>query len=89
MGRADKELRKKAIKLPVSIHLGKNGLEKSQVEELKKQLKKKKLIKVKMLKSFVEGKTGKSRKTLLAKIVKETGADLVYNTGFVFALKKK
>ena len=48
MAGADKELRKKALGLEPLVMLGKNGLDTAQIEELKTQLKRKKLIKVRM-----------------------------------------
>jgi len=86
MSKQDKDFRKKAVKLTVSIQLGKNGLDETQIAEIINQLKKKKLIKVKMLKSFVEGK---SRKELIKNILNRTDSELVYNTGFVIGLRKK
>ena len=83
---ADKELRKKALGLEPLVMLGKNGLDTAQIEELKTQLKRKKLIKVRMLKSFV---SGKNRKALAAEIAGQTNSEIIYAVGSVIVLRKK
>lgn len=47
-----KELRKRARELSVIVRIGKNGITDTLIEEIKKTLKMKKLIKVKFLPSF-------------------------------------
>ena len=50
------KLKDKARNIEPIIRIGKNGLSEGQINEIKKLIKKRKLIKVKMLDSFMEGK---------------------------------
>ncbi len=70
---------------PVMI-LGKGGLTDNIIKDLKQHLKNKKLIKVKLLKSFVEGK---NKKDLFNEIAERTDSELVHKIGFVIVLEKK
>ncbi len=80
----------KQHKLQSTIRIGKNGLTEELITEIKKQLKTKKTIKVKMLKSFVDTiEKKKHRELIAAKIAGEVGAGLEGMTGFVFVLRKR
>lgn len=68
------------------INIGKNCVTDSLVEEIKKQLKKRKTIKVKILKSAMEAK---DRKSIADDVAARTGGDLVSLVGFTFVLRKK
>ncbi len=76
-------LRDRARALEAVIRIGKNGLTESAIDELIFQLKKDRLIKVKLLKPFLEGK---DRKSLGKEMVEKTGAVLVQQVGFVVVL---
>lgn len=54
---ADQLRAKRALanQLPVTLHVGKNGITPSTVAELKAQLHRKKLVKVRLLRSATEG----------------------------------
>lgn len=66
--------------------VGKAGITPSVVEEIKKQLKKKSLIKVKLLRSAI----GDERKKDFAKrLAEETGSSLVSQVGMVAVLHKE
>ena len=80
-----KELKAQAKALEPIVRIGKSGLSETVVAEIKKQIEQKKLIKVKMLRSFV----GNDDKKVLAKqIAEKTGSILVQRTGFVAVLAK-
>ena len=80
----------KGHELKPTAHIGKNGLTEELMDEIKKQLKTKKTVKVKMLKGFVDTLEKKKHKKLIAaKIAQEAGASLEGMTGFVFVLKKR
>ncbi len=79
------DLKEKAMALQATIQIGKSGLSESVVDEIKKQLKKRKLIKIKFLKSVLEGK---SKKELADEVVEITGAKVVMKTGFTLVLYK-
>lgn len=67
------------------LRIGKNGLSEGAVSEIKKQLLKKKMIKIKFLKSALEGM---DRKRLIEEIVLRTKSEVVYAAGFVVAVRK-
>jgi len=77
---------KKTKALEATIRIGKNGITSSLIEEIKKQLKKRKIVKVKMLTSFVKIK---NKKEAAKEIALKTNADIVNMTGFVFVLSRK
>jgi RNA-binding protein len=81
-----RELKSKAMLLEPIINVGKAGLTDSVIEEIKLQLKKRKLIKVKFLKSAIENK---DKKQLAQELVSKTNAQLIHKVGFVVVLYKK
>lgn len=77
--------RAEATFLDATLHVGKSGME-PVVEELKNQLKNKKMVKVKFLKtSFIE--TGK--KELAEKLADLTGSELVEVRGNTAVFRRK
>ena len=68
------------------VRIGKSGLTEPVINEIKKQLEKKKLIKIKMLKAFV---SGKDKKEMAREIAEKTGSMLVHNVGFIVVVAKK
>ena len=81
-----KELKSKAMLLEPIINVGKAGLTDSVIEEIKVQLKKRKLIKIKFLKSALKDK---DKKELAQELVEKTNAQLIHKVGFVVVLYKK
>jgi len=79
------KLKEKAKTLEPVIRIGKNGLTENTIKEIKKQLNKKKLIKVKLLRAFVKGK---DKKLIANKIAEETNSKLIDMVGFVIVLYK-
>ena len=76
---------KKEADVPV-LQIGKNGVTDSFIEELRGQLKKNKIVKVKMLKSSREDI---DRKALPEEIAAKLKAQLVDARGYTFVLKKR
>jgi len=72
--------------LEATIRVGKNGITSNLIEEIKKQLKKRKIVKVKMLTSFVKIK---NKKEAAKEIALKTNSKIADMTGFVFVLKKR
>jgi RNA-binding protein len=68
------------------LRIGKSGLAEGVIEEIKRQLKQKKLIKIKLLKSFIGDK---DRKLIAEEIAEKTGSELAHQVGFVVVLHKK
>jgi RNA-binding protein len=77
------ELKSRAKMLKPILRLGKNGLNESVVLELKKQLKKRKLVKIRLLKSYPDDK-----KSASSGLEKETGAEVIDMIGNVIVLFK-
>lgn len=80
------ELRKKLLETRVTIQIGKNGVTAEQIKEIKNQIEKRKLIRIKILKSAVGEK---SRKEIAEDIIQKTKAELIELKGLVLSLKKR
>ncbi len=65
---------KKAASLKPVIQIGKEGITDGVIEELKRQLKEKKLVKIKFLRSALEEK---DREQLAEELQDKTGAELI------------
>jgi len=78
--------KKKARNLKPTIIIGKKGMTPETIAEIKKQLKKRGLIKIKMLKSFLK-KYNKKEVPLI--IAEKTNSKLISKIGRVFVLKYK
>ncbi|MBW2992156.1 YhbY family RNA-binding protein [Candidatus Woesearchaeota archaeon] len=80
------ELRSKAKGLEPVLRIGKNGLTEGTVREIKHILIKRRMIKIKLLKSFYHNK---NKKELVKEIVDKTNSILVESVGNVIVLHKK
>lgn len=74
--------------LKPTVWIGKNGLDHKLIDEIKNQLKKRKLIKIKILKGAID-EQDLDRKLLPSDIARLTGSELIQKVGFVFTLYKK
>ena len=81
-----KEILTKARALKPILWIGKNGITDAVVEELKKLLKKKGIIKIKFLRNFIEDK---SKKEIANEIAELSDSELVMLVGFTIVLKRK
>jgi len=79
----NKKLKEKAKTLEPVIRIGKNGLTESTIKEIKKQLNKKNLIKVKLLRAFI---SDKNKKDIAKEIAQKTNSQLIDLVGFVVVL---
>ena len=79
-----KRLREKGRLLDPVVRIGKNGVTETMQEHVKKLLKKRKLIKVKLLKSFA-----KDRKKAVSELAEQTGAEVIEAVGIVAVLYKR
>lgn len=75
-----------AAKIEAMTHIGKNGITPSLIEEIKRQLKDNKLVKIKLLKSAIEEKP---REEVAKELVQETGAELIEVKGNTVVLYKR
>lgn len=80
------DVKEQAKHIDVTIRIGKNGLSEGQMNELALQLKKRKLVKVKLLRSFIEGK---DKKQVFQEIAELTNSKLVDMIGLVGVFYKK
>ena len=78
------QLRSKAKTLETILRIGKNGLTDNIFKELKRLLKKRKLIKIKLLKTALENK-----KELIDEIIEKTNSELIEAVGNVVILYRK
>lgn len=76
----DKELKLKAREIDPTVRIGKKGLTDQQIEELNLQLDKRKLVKVRLLRSFLEDK---DKKQIFRHIAELTDSKLVDSIGLV------
>ena len=83
--REHRKLKKAKVLEPV-IRIGKSGLTANVIEEIKKHLRKRKLIKVQMLRSFLEDK---DKKLAAKEVAEKTGSIIADSVGFVVVLLKK
>jgi RNA-binding protein len=80
------ELRAEAKALEPLIRIGKNGLTEGIANEIKRMLVKKRMIKIKMLSAFFEGK---DKDELADEIAARTNSILVESVGNTVVLHKK
>jgi len=81
-----KNLKEKSKLLEPIVRIGKNGLTDNMIKEIKKNLVKKKLIKVKFLKGALQDK---NKKEFAMEVAEKTGAKLIDAVGFVVVLYKE
>ena len=79
------KLRNKAANIKPLVWIGKNGLNLDVFDEIKRQLDKKKLIKIKFNKSFF---SEKDKKQVAEDIVVKTKSELISFVGFTITLYK-
>lgn len=72
-------------KIEPTVRIGKNGLTKNQTDEIKKQLEKRKIIKIKMLKSFRRKEAGE----MASKIAEKTNSEIISVVGFIIVVRKR
>lgn len=82
----DRDLLKKSNLLEPIMTIGKNGLTENAIKDIKNHLKNRKIIKVKMLKSYIEGK---DKKILAAEVAEKTNSEIIKRVGFVVTLAEK
>src|SRR3989344_717916 len=79
-------LRSRAMLLEPAVRIGKNGLTPAVIREIDALLDKRKLVKIKLLKSSMETA---EKQQLITAAAKETGALLVQSAGMTFALYRE
>ncbi|MBN1156976.1 YhbY family RNA-binding protein [Candidatus Woesearchaeota archaeon] len=72
--------------LKPTLQIGKNGITPGLIDEINLQLKKKKIIKIKILKSALERTV---RKQIAKELAEKSNSQLISLVGFVIVLKKQ
>ncbi len=80
------ELRGQAHGIVASTHVGKNGVTPSLIEEVSRQLKDNRLVKVKLLRSAVEAMP---REEIARELAQKAGAELIEVKGNTIVLFKR
>lgn len=80
-----KQLKARSNLLAAAARVGKQGLTEKTVNEVEKLLKKRKLVKIKILKSALESK---DKKEYAKELAQKTGSELIENIGFTVVLYK-
>jgi RNA-binding protein len=86
-----KEIVSEAKTVKPIVQIGKNGLSEGSLEEIRKHLKKRKLIKIKCLRYFLEdeNKSNREKATQIAQeIAQKLEAEIITIVGFTFVLYK-
>lgn len=83
---ANQSLHEKSKSLSPIMWIGKNGLTENVLLELDKLLKKKKLVKVKLLRSYLDGK---KKKDVALEIATKTNSQIINAIGFTITLYKR
>ncbi|MBW2996704.1 YhbY family RNA-binding protein [Candidatus Woesearchaeota archaeon] len=81
-----KKLKSRARLMEPIVRIGKNGLTDSAILQVKKMINKKKLVKVKFLRSFIESN---DRKAAAKQLAEATNSELIDQVGFVAVLYKR
>ncbi len=86
-----KKLKAQANKLEALLQVGKAGVTEALLAELARQLKKEKLVKIKLAKESLDPNVSskKARQTMAKKLCDKTGAVLIHLVGFTAVLYKK
>ena len=71
--------------MPIVVRIGKAGLTESVIEEIKKQVKRRKVIKVKFLPAHA---AGKDKKAFANQLAEKTGTKIVSQVGFIVVLQR-
>ncbi len=80
-----KEMKAKAKGMDPLVRIGKNGLTGSVVAQVVRLLEKRKLVKIKFLRAFIEDH---DRKKAAGQLAERTGAEIIDQVGFVVVLYK-
>ena len=81
-----KRLKSKARLMEPVVRIGKNGLTDNAILQVKRLVDKRKLVKVKFLRSFLESN---DRISAAKKLAEKTGSELIDQVGFVAVLYKR
>ncbi|MGV8141430.1 MAG: YhbY family RNA-binding protein [Candidatus Woesearchaeota archaeon] len=81
-----KDMRKESKTLTPNIIIGKNGFTDQVLKNIKEELSKHKLVKLKILQSYI---SERDKNVVFAEIVEKSGAKVVHKIGFTITLTKR
>ncbi|GIU69553.1 MAG: RNA-binding protein [Candidatus Woesearchaeota archaeon] len=85
MNKEIKKIKSQAKTIKASILIGKNGITDEIIKNIKNYLKNNEVIKIKFLKTYIEGK---NKKEVALQLASKCDAKLIDLTGFTVVLKK-
>ena len=86
MDKQQKEMRKESKTLTPNILIGKNGLTNQVITNIKAELSRNKLVKLKILQSYL---ADKDKNEVFDDITEKTGAKIVQKIGFTITLTRR
>jgi len=86
MDKATKDMRKESKTLTPNIIIGKNGLTDQVIENIKSEISRRKLVKLKILQAYI---TDKDKNKVFEDIAEKTNAKIVQKIGFTISLARK
>lgn len=86
MDKKTKQLRSESRSLTPRFIIGKNGLSDGAIKNIVEELKKTKLVKIRILPSFIEDK---NKKEIAQEIILKTNSKLVDLVGFTLTITRK
>jgi len=87
-GKIDRERLVERLRGKVDLQLGKNGLTKGFIEEVKNRLRKHGVVKIRVLKTYVKT-SGLDRRAVAEKVAETVGAKLIDVRGYTFILVRE
>ena len=81
-----KKIIEKAKSLEPTARIGKSGITDTQIADIKKQLEKRKIIKIRFLQSFI---ADKDKNKIIEELAEKVNARVVQKIGFVVDLQKR
>jgi RNA-binding protein len=81
-----KEMRQESKTLSPNINIGKNGLTDQVIQNIREELSRRKLVKLKILQSYL---SDKDKNEVFDDIAEKTGAKIVHKIGFTITLTRR
>lgn len=86
MDEQQKKMRQESKTLTPNMNIGKNGLTDQVIKDIKEKLSKNKLVKLKILSSYL---SDKNKNEVFEDVAEKTGAKIVHKIGFTITLTRR
>lgn len=86
MDKSQKNMRQESKILAPNINIGKNGLTDQVIKNIKEELSRHKLVKLKILQSYL---SDKNKNEVFDDVAAKTGAKIVHKIGFTITLTRR